>query len=350
MHPVFVAAYMFIGISIALESANPLPSYEVIGRFALMIGGALLVASLCRDRAALKVFLYGYIGAALWLGGLIFLTSYGALSGVAATDFDEASKVRNQVWADTPIKGDLNALAFNCVQGAIVALTFALGSASLRGRNFFAAVGIFCLVASSLPMSRGSIVNALVSCGAMLKAYGIGRGRVWLLGGVIAISAVLLVPNAVWTRMLFMQAGGQKESRELFYISAWESVEDYLFMGVGAGNYLTKWGFEHGFARGIGPRYQVYVVHNIFLQVLVYWGLIGLLAFLVIIWTAYRCLPRTCGQDVLALGMLGIAVSLLVLMPFVSTFYDKGFSLGLGMLVAYQRWLAPSSVAQLANR
>jgi len=40
---------------------------------------------------------------------------------------------------------------------------------------------------------------------------------------------------------------------------------------------------------------------------------------------------------------LGIAVSFLVLMPFSSGFSYKGLSLGLGMLVAYQRWLVPSS-------
>ena len=94
MHPVFVAAYLFIGVSVALELASPLSSFEPIGRFTLMIGAALLVASLCRDRAALKVFLYSYIGAALWLGVLLFLTSYGTLSGASATGFYEASKVR----------------------------------------------------------------------------------------------------------------------------------------------------------------------------------------------------------------------------------------------------------------
>jgi hypothetical protein len=349
-HPVFVAAYVFIGISIALEFASPLSSYDHIGRFAFMIGAALLVASLCRDRAALKVFLYGYIGAALWLGALLFLTTYGALSGAAATDFHEASQIRNQVFSDSPIKGNLNAMALNCVQGAIVAVAFALGSASVRGRNFFAAIGIFCLVASSLPMSRGAIVNALVSCGAIIKAYGIGRGRVWLLAGVLVLGAFLLVPDAMWSRMGFTTVEAQRETRASFYTSAWESVEDYIFMGVGAGNYFAKWGFEHGFGHGTGSHYRVYVVHNTFLQVLINWGLIGLLAFLAMLWLAYRCLPRTCGEDVLALGMLGIAVSLLVLMPFVSEFYFKGFSLGLGMLVAYQRWLGPSSVAQLANR
>ncbi len=279
MHPVFVAAYVFIGISIALEFASPLSSYEYIGRFAFMIGGALLVASLCRDRAALKVFLYGYIGAALWLGALLFLTSYGTLSGVAATDFDEASQARDEVFSDSPIKGNLNGIAFNCVQGAIVALAFALGSASVRGRNFFAAIGIFCLVASSLPMSRGAIINVVVSCAVMLKAYGIRQGKMWLLIGVIAASAVFLVPNAIWSRMVACRLREVRRIVEsLFMNPRYEHVDDYWFMGVGAGNYFQKWGFENGFAHCKNGSCLVYGVHNAFLQVMMNWGLISLLA------------------------------------------------------------------------
>src|SRR5688572_2515168 len=60
LHPVFVAAYIFIGIILAVEFSNPLSSTYNIGRFALMISGALLVASLCRDRTALTMLLYGY--------------------------------------------------------------------------------------------------------------------------------------------------------------------------------------------------------------------------------------------------------------------------------------------------
>jgi heme exporter protein D len=350
MHPVFVAAYLFIGFSVVLEFASPSSSYGKIASFALMVVGALLVASLCRDRAALKVFLYGYIGAALWLGALLFLTSYGALSGASATGFHEASKVRNQAFSDNPIQANLNSMAFDCAEGAIVAVAFALGSASVRVRNFFAAIGIFCLVASFLPMSRGAVIAILVSCGAMLKANGIRHVRVWLLVAVTAISAVLLVPDSVWERMVVMQPENKMEKRAMFYVTAWQYVEDYIFMGVGAGNYFNKWGFEHGFAFLVGSEYRLWVVHNAFLQVLIFWGMISLLVYLAIIWLAYRCLPRTYGKDVLVLSMLGIAVSLLMLMPFSSNFSSKGFSLGLGMLVAYQRWLSPRSVAQLENR
>jgi len=340
MHPVFVAAYLFIGISVALEFASPLSSYVHIMSFAFMIVGALLVASLCRDRAALKMLMYGYIGAALWLGVFIVLASYGTLSGIVATDYTEASLARAEAFKDASIKGDLNGLAHHCVQGGVVALAFALGNASVRGRNFFATIAIFCLVASSLPMSRGAIVMALVSCAVVLKTSGLQQ-RKRLLAGLIAIGAALLVPNAIWSRMAIMTAEGRKDARVSFYESALQHVDDYWFMGVGEGNFYQKWGFDNGFAHVNGDVYAVYGVHNSFLQIMINWGIISLLAFIAVIWLAYRCLPRMAGKNVLELGILGIALTMLVLLPFVSEFYWKGFSLGLGMLVAYKQWLKP---------
>jgi hypothetical protein len=75
--------------------------------------------------------------------------------------------------------------------------------------------------------------------------------------------------------------------------------------------------------------------------VVINWGIIGLSSLLVLIWLAYRCLPRKYNGDALALGVLGVAVSSLLIMPFISEIYQKSFSLALGVLVGYQSWLAP---------
>jgi hypothetical protein len=343
MHPVFVAAYLFIAISSALEFASPLSSYSEIGRFTFMIGGALLVASICRDRAALKMLLYSYIGTALWVSVFLVLTSYGAVSGVKATNYDEASLARAEAFKNNPIVGVVGALPVSCVQGGIVALAFALTRRGGGSRTSFIAIGILCMVASSLPMARQAIVNALVSFGVMLKSYGIRQGRALLLTGLLATSGVLLIPDAIWSRMTVMAEEGTKEARVTMYELAFQHVDDYWSFGVGAGNFYQKWGFNNGFGRWNGAAYEVYGIHNSFLQLLIYWGILGLAAYLVIIWMAYRCLPPTSAQDGLLLGMLGIAVTFLMQLPFLHNFNEKGFSLGLGMLVAYQRWLKPQS-------
>jgi hypothetical protein len=295
------------------------------------------------------MLLYGYIGAALWLGAVLFLTSYGALSEVTATGYGEANLARYEAFKDSPIEGNLNRLAFSCVQGGVVALAFALGSTSVRSRNMFALIGILCLVASSLPMSRMAIIMALVGCTVLLKAYGIRKGRVWLLAGLIAASTVFLVPNAIWSRMVVKTTEG-KELRLNFYENAIQDVEDYWLMGVGEGNYFKKWGFKKGYSHPSGETLVVYGVHNAFLQVLIFWGGIALLAFLAIIWQAYRCVPKRCESDPLALSILGLAVCLLLMLPFTHNIENKVFSLGLGMLVAYQRWLAQSKDASNAFR
>jgi hypothetical protein len=87
-----------------------------------------------------------------------------------------------------------------------------------------------------------------------------------------------------------------------------------------------------------------------FLQVTIYWGLVGLLALVVVIWQGYRCLLHTGKGDALALGVLGIAVSALLLMPFISELYYKGFSLCLGILVAYDRWSLSSDAIPSERR
>jgi hypothetical protein len=150
--------------------------------------------------------------------------------------------------------------------------------------------------------------------------------------------------------MAFMNKEGQKEGRAVLLEAAIQHVGDYWLTGVGAGNYYEKWGFANGFARWSASKYQVYQAHNMFIQVMLFWGLMGLSAFLMVIWQVYRCLQQTYSKDVLAVGMLGIAITLLLLMPFASEFYDKAFSLGLGVFVAYQRWLVPSFVVPQASR
>jgi O-antigen ligase len=192
-------------------------------------------------------------------------------------------------------------------------------------------------------MSRGGVAISILSCATILYAHGVRNRRTVILAAALGAGVFLLAPDAIWSRMEFgMEGEAGKDSRALLYKAALDHWPDYISTGVGVGNFSNKWGWENGFVTG---NHQVSLVHNSFLQVTINWGLLGLLPFIAIIWQAYRCIPERCGSDPLTLSLLGITVSLVLLLPFTHSYYDKMFTLGLGMLVAYQRWLSPQSVA-----
>lgn len=343
-HPCFVAAYAFVGVSALLEFASPLSVYGEILRFAQMLGGSVCLAVLCRDRSALAVGLYGYIAAALWVSVYLFLTSYGAIQEMGATeDFQQATKVREAAFSDSGLQANINSLAFACTQGAVVAFAMALAGSSKR----FLLLGIatFCLIAAFLPMSRGAAVISLVSFAAILYAGGVKHGTAMVLVAILGLGTYMIVPDAVWSRMTYsteQSRDGKMEGRARIYTTALNRLPEYFLTGVGAGNYSLKWGFEKGFGRQHQGVSVVYGAHNSLLQITIFWGIGGLLMFLLILWCVYRSIPLHCARDELALALVGILVSLSLYLLQTHSFSDKWFGCGLGMLVGARRWIWPS--------
>lgn len=338
-HPIFIACYTFIGVSALLEFSSPLSAYDSLIRFAQMIGGAVCVAVLCRDRSALTVGLYAYIVTALWVSVVLFSAGYGTLQGMAAEDFGEASKLREEAFEDKPVGADINNLAVLCTQGATVSFALSLSNRLKHLRILLLGISSFCLIASFLPMSRGAAVNGLVVFAIILYAHGAKHGKTLILVSVLCVAVYAVVPSAVWSRMEYspQTQNGKMESRARLYDAALNRLPEYIVAGVGWGNFHKKWGSEKGF--GVAPA------HNSPLQITINWGILGLGMFLLIIWRVYRSVPLYCGRDGLSLALLGITVSVGLYLLQVHTFYDKSFAFGLGMLVGARRWIWPNGVA-----
>jgi len=346
-HPVFIAAYVFIGVSALLEFSSPLSSYSEVFRFGSMIGGAVFLSAICRDRSGLAAGLYGYIVAALWVSVFLFLTSYGVVKGMGQVgDFHEASKVRAEAFGDMGLQANINALAFSCTQGAVVAFTLALVGNVKSRRILFFGIATFCLVASFLPMSRGAAVITIVSFAVVLYAHGFRHGNVLILASILGVSIYMVVPDAVWSRMAYSTEtrSGKMEGRAWIYTTALNRLPEYVVAGVGAGNYYKKWGVEKGFAREHGGVVTVAGSHNSLLQITIFWGVLSLLLYLWIVWCVYRSIPLRCGRDELSLALLGIIVSLSLWMCESHGFYDKWFACGLGLLVGARQWIWPRGV------
>ena len=341
-HPFFVAAYVFIIVSALLEFSSPLSRYTEIFRFAQMIVGAVSVAVLCRDRSALAAGLYGYILAGLWVAVMLYTTSYGSLQETDAEDFSEASKARSEAFESKPVQANIDGLAHVCVQGAIVAFALCLSDRWKHRRLQLLGITAFCLIASFLPMSRGAVLMGLVSFGAIFYTRGIRHGKALMFACILGVGVYMLVPNAVWSRMVFSTqvSNGQMESRAKLYTNALNRLPDYVVAGVGAGNYYGDWGTTHGFS----GRDHVVGAHNTFIQIAIYWGVFGLFAYLLILWCVYRAIPLRCGRDELAVALVGLIVSLGILLFQSHNYYEKQFALTVGMLIGARCWIWPAGI------
>lgn len=351
-HPVFIAAYAFIVISVLMEFTSPLPQYAQSRRFAEMIGGTICVAILCRDRPGLTAGLYGYIAAALWVSVALCLTSYGMLQGMGpASDFHAAEKIREEAFQEKIVGANLNRLAFVCTQGALVAFALCLSDKWERLRAPLLGIVAFCLIASFLPMSRGSAIVGLLGFAVIFYTHGGKFGRGLVMVCVLGLAMYTLVPEAVWSRMVYtteVKESGKMEARAKLYTLAIDRLPEYIVGGVGAGNFYNKWAVEKGFSRTITDGRSTTMVplpaHNAIVQLTIYWGILALSMFLLIMWCVYRLIPLQCGRDELSLALLGIIVSFGAHLLYGTDFSDKAQAIGVGMLVGARRWIWPSGV------
>jgi hypothetical protein len=338
LHPVFLAGWLFIVVAITIETGHPLRDYSDIIRTLQMLIGGMLLACLCRDRAAVQAAVYAYVIAGVWLCLMLFLTSYRILEAGSATTFQQASQVRSRAFGENPLQANLNAMAFVAAQGAIVSLTLALAAPQMLMRVLFLSTAAFCMVGSWLPSSRSGILIAVITCGAMMLANRKRGARVVVVAAVLVIGVAIWVPEAVYARLVIgptHYTSGKEEGRTKVYSSALTTLPEYLGAGVGVGNFWTRWGESHGFARNDSTL----GAHNTFIQITIYWGIVGLSAWLFILYQAYRCVPRVGPNDPLGFCLYGVALSLVLLMLFRHTIYAKEFSLGLGLLVGARRWV-----------
>jgi len=288
----------------------------------------------------------------LWVSAVLYLTSYGMLQEMGASDdFQEASKLRGKVFAEKPVGANVNSLAFVCMQGTIVAFALSLSDRFKHLRILLLGIGVFCLIASFLPMSRGVAAISVVSFAAILYAHGFRQGKALIFVAILGMGLYALVPDTVWSRMVFSteMREGKMESRAYLYTTALNRLPEYVVAGVGAGNFYQQWGIDKGFSKRINGVVVAIGVHNTPLQITIMWGVLGLLMFLLIIWCIYRSIPLRCGRDELSLALLGIIVSLGLWLWQVHTFYDKWFAFGVGMLVGARQGIWPAGIVSIVE-
>ena len=341
-HPLFLAAFLFLGYGVLMELTHDNASYGELFRVAQMIVGAVLLATICRDWPALRSACHGYLIAGVFLSALLFFTSYGALSQATTANFQEASELRVSAFENNPLEANLNSMAFGAGQAAVVALAWALAARQSVYRGFYMAAGVICMIGSFLPLSRGGVAITIAACASVMYAFGLRHGKPLLIAVLLGGAVLMWVPQSVWSRMSFSfeEREGKVEGRARVYGTAIDHLPEYVLTGIGAGNFWSAWGLKTELSTGG----RVTGSHNCFIQVTLYWGILGLLTLLLIFWQAYRCIPRYSNRDAAALSLIGIAVSLGLYSMVIHSVYAKDFSLGLGLLAGGHRWIWPQGL------
>jgi O-antigen ligase len=173
-----------------------------------------------------------------------------------------------------------------------------------------------------------------------------------MLAAILGIVMLMWVPDAVFSRMAFSTQAdhGKMEARARIYTTAIKTISKHALTGVGLGNFYGSWGRSTDFVKFYNGRPVVLGPHNWYFAVTIYWGIGGLLALSLVVYQAYRCLPKRCGADSLSLCLLGIAVSLFLLSLVTHVFVFKAFSLGFGLLAGARLWIWPQNIAQRASQ
>jgi hypothetical protein len=351
-HPVSCAGYLFISLILMIEIAHGSPAFYEIVRIGFMLIGAVLLASLCRDRRALFSGIYGYILSSALLSVLLLFTTYGKLGSAAPTnDFYSVSVVRANAFSDNPLQDNLNTMAFFAAQGAILAIALGLTAKTLRRRSVFLGLGILCIAGTFITMSRSGIVILVLAHAAILYVYRTMRPKIFIAGTIIAVVVAVCLPNVVFSRLSYSTEtsaviGGYKDSRVPIYKEVIERFPEYILTGVGMGNFSGDWGKQTKFNMGK----FISGAHNCLVQVTINWGLIGLIAFLGLMWQAYKCIPRRGSTDPLQFCILGLAVAASVWSMVIHNLEGKEFSIALGLLIAADLWIWPRNTGWLVAR
>jgi O-antigen ligase len=351
-HPLFLSVYVMLLFISLIELSHPYPDLIYIFRFGQMIAGSMFIAAFCRDRLALNTAVYGYLISGLWMSIFLFLTSYGALSITEAADFREASQLRGEIFSENALQANLNFMAFVAAQGAVVALVSALTARSVYRRNLFLGAALLCFVAAFLPLSRSGVAIVIITSAFIMLAHGIKRMRTLILAALLGIVMLIWVPEAVFSRMTFSTRvdDGKMEGRAKIYTAAVKAISDHMLTGVGVGNFYSSWGMNSDFVKLYKARPVVLGPHNWYFAAAIYWGIGGLLALCLVVYQAYRCLPRRYGADSLSLCLFGIAISLFLYSLVTHVITNKIFSLGFGLLVGARLWIWPQGIVGASSQ
>jgi len=223
--------------------------------------------------------------AAGFVAGAVASVAIGLLGGGLTSSADAIDRATASEGRLQGGGGDPNYLAAGLVPAGLLAGALAAATRHLGGRVALVLAVAILAVGLAATQSRAGLLAAGLACLATLVVQR-GRARLYavaLISLVVGIGAIWFTANPeAWHRITSFDDGGN--GRSDLWLIAQRMTADHPLAGVGLGDFPLR---SAGYVRDAGALKYVrliaerpHVVHNMYLQVLVETGVIGIGLFL----------------------------------------------------------------------
>lgn len=315
-----------ITISI-VEAFHPNASYSNIIRSFMICASAVMIASVFMSDAGIEYIARTYVVSGALVAIYMFFSGYFVLLSSNATSFNEAELIRFKLISELKIDQDFNNLAFNQGLSFLLASVFFLKGSSNKIRSWYLIIMVLTFVGLTVTMSRGGFVTVLLSFLTVLIYFRIDAKRKWGIVMLFLVIILLLIPSAVLSRMDFGLGRNSEmnDGRSKVFAASMDAIVNEGALGVGEGNFWSDWGKNSGFARYSGAGVSVRGTHNLFFQIIINWGLIGIITFVILLFQIFHFRPPRNEPNTTSLIFITVFVASLLYMAQIHNLQTKDF-------------------------
>ncbi|OON90531.1 MAG: hypothetical protein ATN32_03730 [Candidatus Epulonipiscium fishelsonii] len=151
--------------------------------------------------------------------------------------------------------------------------------------------------------SRGCWIGIAISIAMFITFY---NGKLWAIAIPVLFAAPFVLPENIIIRLLSI--GNMEDTSTAIRIKIWLSS-----LKMGADHMLTGIGLGSGAYEFLYPFYAYYYIpalhsHNVFIQVFIEGGIIGLWMFLLITWRFIKSCSKSFLDKDKAVGLISLAI------------------------------------------
>lgn len=271
-----ILAFFLVYTIAALTSFAPKKSITIWAVYGAFISGYFLVINLIKTKKQLQGILVSFV-----LSGLV-VCGYGILQYIFGWNTAQA-------WMDETMFSDIRMRIYSTLEnpnvlGEYILLVLPVSVALAWTRKepltklVYSGIAVLMFVALILTFSRGCWIGLLFAAAIFITFT---AGKLWGLALVALPLLPMLLPESIINR--FSSIGDMEDSSTSYRVYIWMGtlamIRDFWFSGIGMGAEAFTAVYPFYSYNGIVAPHS----HNLFLQILVESGVVGILVFLLIL-------------------------------------------------------------------